>query len=86
MWFGEPHPFPKRGSPTRLSVSGQQSYEGWSCRVRNSALRDLPLIKLTVAGCLGTMGFLITYSPGTLKKHISNKRSAVIIFNTTLFL
>ena len=33
MRFGEPHPFPKRGSPTRLSASGQQSYEGWSCRL-----------------------------------------------------
>ena len=33
MWFGEPHPFPERGSPTRLSASGQQSYKGWSCRV-----------------------------------------------------
>ena len=32
MWFGEPHPFPERGSPTRLSALGQQSYEGWSCR------------------------------------------------------
>jgi hypothetical protein len=32
MWFGEPHPFPERGSPTRLSASGQQSYKGWSCR------------------------------------------------------
>jgi len=32
MWFGEPHPFPERESPTRLSASGQQSYEGWSCR------------------------------------------------------
>ena len=33
MWFGEPHPFPERGSPTRLSASGQRSYEGWSCRI-----------------------------------------------------
>ena len=33
MWFGEPHPFPERGSPTRLSASGQQGYEGWSCRI-----------------------------------------------------
>jgi len=33
MWFGEPHPFPERGSPTRLSASGQQRYEGWSCIV-----------------------------------------------------
>ena len=32
MWFGEPHPFPERGSPTRLRASGQQSYEGRSCR------------------------------------------------------
>ena len=28
MWFGEPHPFPERGSPTRLGAWGQQSYEG----------------------------------------------------------
>jgi len=27
MWFGEPHSFPGRRSPTRLSASGQQSYE-----------------------------------------------------------
>jgi len=33
MCFGEPHPFPERGSPTKLSASGQQSYEGWSCRL-----------------------------------------------------
>jgi len=33
MWFGEPHPFPERGSPTGLSASEQQSYEGWSCRM-----------------------------------------------------
>ena len=33
MWFGEPHPFPERGSPTRLSVSGQQNYKGWSCSI-----------------------------------------------------
>jgi len=33
MWFGEPHPFPERGLPTRLSASGQQSYDGWSCIV-----------------------------------------------------
>jgi len=32
MWFGEPHPFPERGSPNRLSASGQQNYKGWSCR------------------------------------------------------
>ena len=32
MWFAEPHPFPERGSPTGLSASGQQSYEGWSYR------------------------------------------------------
>jgi len=31
MLFGEPHPFPERGSPTRLSTSGQQSFKGWSC-------------------------------------------------------
>ena len=33
MWFGEPLPFPERGSPNRLRASGQQSYEGWSCRL-----------------------------------------------------
>ena len=33
MWFGEPHPFPERGSPTKLSASGEQRYEGWSCRL-----------------------------------------------------
>jgi len=33
MWFGEPHSFSERESPTRLSTSGQQSYEGWPCRL-----------------------------------------------------
>jgi hypothetical protein len=32
MGFGELHPFPERGSPTRLSASGQESYEGLLCR------------------------------------------------------
>jgi hypothetical protein len=27
MWFGEPHLFLERGSPTGLNASGQQSYE-----------------------------------------------------------
>ena len=36
MWFGEPHPFPERGSPTELSTSGQQSYEGWSYRISSA--------------------------------------------------
>ena len=34
MWFGEPHPFPERGSATGLSASGQQSCKGWPCRIR----------------------------------------------------
>jgi len=34
MWFGEPHPFPERGSPTGLSASEQRSYKGWSCRTK----------------------------------------------------
>jgi len=29
MRFGEPHPSPERGSPTRLSTSGQTRYKGW---------------------------------------------------------
>ena len=33
MWFGEPHPFPKRSSPNRLSTSGQMKYKGWSCKL-----------------------------------------------------
>ena len=32
MWFGEPHPFPERGSPTILRASGQKCYEGLSFR------------------------------------------------------
>ena len=40
MWFGEPHPFPGRGSPARLSASEQQSYEGWSCRSLNLTSAD----------------------------------------------
>jgi hypothetical protein len=50
MWFGEPHPFPARGSPTRLSKSGQQSYTGWSCRTpscKNSPLTSKYVIKTT---------------------------------------
>jgi len=31
--------FPVRGSPTRLGVSGQQSYKGWSCRTCMSVYR-----------------------------------------------
>ena len=31
MRIGEPHPFPERGSPTRRSASGQQSYKGETC-------------------------------------------------------
>jgi len=41
MSFGEPHPFPERGSPTRLSESGQQSYEGRSCRLSSCSLVQL---------------------------------------------
>jgi len=40
MWFGEPNPFPERGSPTILSTSGQQRYEGWSCRTCCLHLQD----------------------------------------------
>jgi len=32
MLFGQPHPSPERGSPTRLSTWGQPSEKGWSCR------------------------------------------------------
>jgi len=32
MWFGEPHASPERISPTRLSMSGQTRYKGWSCK------------------------------------------------------
>ena len=46
MCFGEPHPFPERRSPTRLSASGQRSYEGWSCRTWN---RSLICITITLA-------------------------------------
>ena len=41
MWFGEPHPSPVRGSPTRLSASGQQGYEGWSCRPKYSNITSV---------------------------------------------
>jgi hypothetical protein len=36
MRFDEPHPSPKRSSPSRLSTSGQTRYQGWSCNVRPS--------------------------------------------------
>jgi len=36
MQFAEPHPFPERGSPTTLNASGQQSYDGRSCRIPSS--------------------------------------------------
>ena len=59
MWFGEPHPFPERGSPTRLGASGQQSYEGWSCRNTNTQimqylLRHNSLIPSDLAKCFTT--------------------------------
>jgi len=38
-WFGEPHPFPERGSPTSLSASVQQRYEGWSFRMLATRVR-----------------------------------------------
>jgi len=44
--IGEPHPFRERGSPTRLSASGQQRYEGWSC-IRGNLWEILPSIKQT---------------------------------------
>ena len=46
MWFGEPLPFPERGSPTGLSASGQQSYKG-----------DLSEYLSVVCG-LGSVGFI----------------------------
>jgi hypothetical protein len=47
MWFGEPHPFPERGSPTLLSTSGQQRYEGWWCRsFFFNTLRNLCVFKV----------------------------------------
>ena len=48
MWFGERHPFPERRSPTRLSASGQQRYEGWQCRARNKKKPGRPKKKLTI--------------------------------------
>jgi len=33
MWFGVPHPFPEKGSATRLSKLGRQSFKGWLCRM-----------------------------------------------------
>ena len=41
MWLGEPHPFPQRGSPTRLSTSGQQSYKGRSCRLFHGTISSV---------------------------------------------
>jgi len=48
MWFGEPHPFPEGGSPTRLSASGQQSYEGWSCRIYSIYMYIIYVIRISV--------------------------------------
>jgi len=45
MWFGEPHPFPERGSPTKLRMSGQQSYKGWPCRVGTRVLQQKHLVR-----------------------------------------
>jgi len=36
MWFGEPHVFPERGSPTILSMLGQKRYKGWLCRTNTT--------------------------------------------------
>jgi len=43
MWFGEQHPFPERGSPTGLSMLGQQSYEVWACRPQNKGSNEATL-------------------------------------------
>jgi len=56
MWFGEPHPFPVRGSPTRLSASAQQSYEGWSCRLHKAAQKSLDIDTLYCFKCQVTSG------------------------------
>ena len=55
MWFDEPHPFPERGSPTRLGASGQQSYEGRSYKVQwnlfvSTHTKRIGLSALTLAG------------------------------------
>ena len=41
MWFGEPHPFPERGSPIRLSVSEEQRYKGRTCRNCTTTLHSI---------------------------------------------
>ena len=46
MWFGEPQPFPERGSPIRLSTSGQQRYEGWSCVIVEVNIKPLKAVQL----------------------------------------
>jgi len=43
MWFGEPQPFPERVSPTGLSASGQQRYEGWSCIKHSRGYNDVKI-------------------------------------------
>jgi hypothetical protein len=59
-----------------------EKYEYITSSVRNNVWRDLPLIKLTVARFVGTMGFLIRYPPLVHQKNI--KCSIAIIFNKTL--
>jgi len=50
MWFGEPHPFPERGSPTGLSASGQQRYKGWSC-IGHTPTKTLQHFYFSLASC-----------------------------------
>jgi len=78
MQFGEPHPFPGRGSPTRLSASGQQSDEGCSCREwRRTTEEDKsihPFIHIEMLG----KNYEITFSlniQATTKSSVSLKYS-----------
>ena len=61
MWFGEPHPSPKTGSPTRLSMSGQTRYIGWSlkcllwCDAMSSSDQVVRVHRIIVCSDKGTM-------------------------------
>jgi len=55
MCFGEPHPSPFKGSPTRMSKPGQQSYKRWSSRrpwALTFGLRDKATFNETEKSCI----------------------------------
>jgi hypothetical protein len=70
MWFGEPHPFPERGSPSRLSMSGQPSYK----RAIVQSMKYLLLSSLSTSGTICSEVF-----------SFFNLHTCIILMTTHLF-